>query len=742
MFLACELFVPVQAAEAPVPATAVASAEMDQELVLIKDQLLNNKDEATRISAASVLLYKEDPIARALVLDALRQTENPLAQAAVCRALDRSRTDSRLLPNRGEFLQPLIDILGVVEDPGMAQLAAEATLMFTYDQVQAGLEGIAGDSQLPVTVRCNAIYALQLHPDKRAVLRLIALLEDPDGTVASAAGDALNSLGISFPEDAEGRRRAITALEQQGPEAYLQKRLVRSEADIRALRAAVLRWQEYHRSVLDEWYATLADVTAKSGFVGERLKTPEPEVRLWALDRLGELMRGTGKFKLSEETGKTLLSLLSSRNRQVRLKTAQLLARMGELNSAGRLLQQLKVEEDAEVRHEMFVALGSACYSASLESSPFKVPDEVRKETLAWAVRFLNETRPERAKSGAEVIRKLLTQNGLKPEELNTYLTAVAQRYEEATTEANPALRGDLLAVMAGLCAQQSVCRAQATREYSPLFEQALGDSVESIREVAVGGFISIDSAAALKKLRSSMVDDSSSSIRAKLMDLAGEVGGAEDLDLLATKLGTPGEGERAWQVMLKIFNRLGMDAIATWAGAIITSPLQDRLSTEQKLAYFVLVEQRAQGNSRADLLAESRRTIAGLCAASGDFKRAAEYLKLLEDAAATEGEKKGLLSDRLAVCLRWPNLEMACEIVSSRLLASDLTADDPVAQSIESFLAEPPSGVDPNALIKRLTMIKVTEPDGRPGWRELLQRWSKPVARAQESAETEEINN
>jgi HEAT repeat protein len=742
LLLACAVPAWTQTVLTSAETQVVPGAEVDQELALIKDQLFNNKDAATRMNAATVLLFKDDPAARELILEVLKQVENPMAKTAVCKALDRCRRDPRPLKNKEEFLQPLLGILAMEADPGVSQSAAEATLMFSYDQVQAGLEKIAGDKQSPVVIRSNVVYALQLHPDKRAVLKLIDLLGDTDSEVARAAGEALTSLGIAFPDDPEGRRRALSDIEQQGPEAYLRKRLVRSETDIRTLRAGMLLWQNYYFSALVDWYTSLSDEAARNSFLADRLRAQEPEIKLWALDRLEEIKKGTGKPKLSEDLEKTLLSLVSSKNRQVRLKMARVLALMWELNSAQRVLQQLQVEEDADVRHELFVALGGACYYASLDTSPFKVPDEVRKETLEWAVRFLSEQRVERVRSGADVIRKLLTQNGFKAEEVSKYLDALAQRYQQATTEANPAVRGELLSAMAGLCAQRSVCRVQATKLYSPLFEQAVADGADDVRQGAVDGFINMDGAAALKKFRKSLVDDPSAAIRAKLINVAGEVGVAEDLDWLSRKLGTSGEGDAAWQAMLKVFRRCGMDVMAAWIGAFTTPPLQERLTLDQRISYFILVEQRAQSESKVELLADARKQLAQLYTASANFKQAADYLKLIEETASNQQERDRVLSDRLNVCLRWPNLEMVSEIVGGYLLARDMSEDCSIAKSIDGYLKEPPLGADPNALLEKLGGIKLKEPEARPGWRGLLLRWSKPVARARRSGQTEEISN
>lgn len=426
----------------------------------------------------------------------------------------------------------------------------------------------------------------------------------------------------------------------------------------------------------------------------------------------------------------------------MRLKTARVMALLWELNSAQRLLQQLQVEEDADVRHELFVALGGACYYASLDTSPFKIPDDVRKETLEWAVRFLNEQRVERVRSGADAIRKLLTQNGLKGVDAGRYLDALAQRYQQATSEANPAVRGELLSAMAGLCAQRSACRVQATTLYGPLFEQALADGEEAVRGGAVDGFVGIDGAAALKKFRKTLVDDPSASIRAKLINVAGDVGVSEDLDWLSRKLGGPGEGEAAWQAMLKIFRRCGMDVITTWISAFTTPPLQEKLSVEQKISYFILVEQRAQSESKADSLAEARKQLAQLYTASANFKLAADYLRLIGETAGSQQEKERILSDRVSVCLRWPNLEMVGEILDAYLSANDLTEDHPIAKSIDGYLKEPPLGADPNSLLEKLNGIRMKDPNARPGWRGLVQRWNKPVAKARRDAPTEEISN
>jgi len=739
---ACVCAAPAQEGAATPAKEETPSAE-NQELALFRDHLFNNKDFGTRVSAATVLLFKEAPAARAVVIEALSQSKNATARAAVCKALDASRTDPRQLKSPEDFLQPLIGLLGTTKDAGLAKLAAETTLMFSYDQLQGALDKLVDNTEIAGAIRSNGVYALQLHPDKRAALKLISLLDNPDSDLRKAAETALTSLGISVGQDAEGRRLAISELEHQGPEAYLRKRLVRSEADIRDLREELGSWQRYYFAALGDWYDSVGDEAARSAFLAGRLKAVEPAVKLWALERLEELKKGTGKPKLSDELKATLLQMVSSKNRQVRLRTARLLALMWELNSAQRLLQQLAAEEDAEVKHELFVALGAACYFASLPTSDVEVPDEVRKETLKWAVRFLNEPAAAKARSGADVIRKLLEQDGLTPTEVDGYLKALAGRYRQAAAAgSDQGLQGELLNAMAGLCGQRSVCRTQAIQLYSPSFEQALTSKAEAVRLAAVDAFMNIDKAAALKRLRRDLVNDPSVSVRARLIDLAGEVGSAEDLDWLVKKIGAAGESEPSWQAMLEIFRRSGAEVAAKWTQAVADLPAKEKLPTDQKVAFFALAEQKAQAEKNAALLREARSKLVSLHVANGGFKQAAEYLELLEKAAGDPKEQEGLLLDRLAVCLRWPNFEMAGQIIQNYLSKKDVTLDSRLAKSLDGFLKEPPAGVDPNALLEQLTNINVPQTEARPVWRQFLQAWTKPVAKAQKPEEVEKTNN
>ena len=159
------------------------SVQADTELKIYKSTLFEGKAEQIRIDAAAVLLFREEPAARKILLDALKQTENSDARAAVCKALSQTRSTGKPLKKKKDFVQPLLDILTMEENSVAARLAAEATLVFEYDQISEQLERTVTDTSLPAKARLNAVYALELHPDMRVAIKLITLLDDPERQV-------------------------------------------------------------------------------------------------------------------------------------------------------------------------------------------------------------------------------------------------------------------------------------------------------------------------------------------------------------------------------------------------------------------------------------------------------------------------------------------------------------------------------------------------------------------------------
>ncbi|HPC94270.1 MAG TPA: hypothetical protein PLU87_04950 [Sedimentisphaerales bacterium] len=714
---------------APVPAQGAAQAEIDKQVRIYKSSLVDGKDEQTRLDAATLLLFSESREARKEVLDILRDPNHPEARAAICKALIVARDNKQLVSGKEELVEPLMGVLSTENDPERAELAAQTLLIFAYETVQRRLEMLISDVNAPDVARLNAIRALKYQPDDRAIFRLMNLLDNPHPDLASESRRALALLGIRVPEDPNALRALNDGLQRRGPEAFLNNPaimrnwLISRENRIRELTTALASWEQRYMVALGRLYDVQPDEKARSDFLAQQLASNEPAVKLWALGKLEELRKGTGKAKLSEQVESLLLGLISHRDKRVRLKTANLLSLVWELNSTSQLLDQLQVEEDPDVRHGLFVALGNVCYYASLPTSGVKIPDDVRRRTLELAVRFLDLSDAEKVRSGADVVWRLLEQDGLKPEEIDKYLAALANRYGRTNPTANNGLRAELLGAMARLCAERSRCRVQAAKLYRPVFDQALGDDLEAIRLAGLEGLANIDKAAAIAKARVSLVNDASARIRARLVDLAGEVGGQEDLDWLSKRLGTEGEGEAAWQAMLKVLRRSTAEVVARWA----MDPQADPgiYTPARRAALLALLEQKAQAENKADLLREARTRLFGLYVAAGDLAKATECGNLLWEATRSAEDRRATTAGLVEMCLEVENpaVDLVGSLLERHLAAQDLEPDSPIAAAIDAYLKRPEL-TDPTPILAKLRQIKVKDPDARKVWRKQLVEW------------------
>ena len=155
---------------------------------------------------------------------------------------------------------------------------------------------------------------------------------------------------------------------------------------------------------------------------------------------------------------------------------------------------------------------------------------------------------------------------------------------------------------MARLCGQ-SAYKPESARRFAAIFEQALTDESDLVREAAVDGLICVDRPRALKLLSKDFVNDKSQIVRDRVMELAGDVGGKDDLPWLWEKLGANSEGKTAWQAMLKIFNNCDINVIESWMGKFDSQAGNGKLSDEQYVSFFELAERKAasgkqRGNS------------------------------------------------------------------------------------------------------------------------------------------------
>ncbi|MHC4616240.1 MAG: HEAT repeat domain-containing protein [Planctomycetota bacterium] len=725
------------------PAGAVSEAgkpsEPDAQLQLYKEALTSKgSSEQMRINAANLLLYSKNPVARETLLAVLGQPENSPARAAVCRALSEARAQRRTIDKSEDFIPLLVELLRTEEEFGIAKLAAEATLLFEYEQVSRQIETMAKDSSLAARVRLNATYALKIQPDKRAIFTLMDLLDEADEQVAAASKSALESLHIPIGADAGSRKRVRSELQRKEVEEFLKDRLICQGTEMRKLTNELDWWKKQYLDSLDKIWLGITDDATKGRFLANHLASSEAMVRLWALDKVYEDRMSTTPRLAADLLGPLLIELISDEDKDVRLRTAKLLSLMGGLNSAEKLLEQLRSEGIDEVRKEMFVALGAAVSSALLSEPRNKIAPEIREETLEWAAEYLSEQDPDKSQKGAEVIKKLLERDGLTADEVVKYLGLLAKRYEQEKSDGR--LRGELLIRMAGLCAQGSACKAEAARLYEPLFEKALDDETDFVREAAVDGLIYLGKTRVLIR-KSALINDPSIDIRRRLISLLGEIGSKDDLAALWEKIGSSGESKAAWDAMLRIFRRSEAVVLSEWVDIFFNSAgnSECKLSDDQMLFFLLLAEQKAE--NRAEMLHIVRGKLADLYSKTGDFEQSAKYLGMLYQAAGSPEQKQEILPRLLDAYLRWPNVERAARIIDNCLLERDLEPNSPIVLVIDRYLSEPPVGAEPNAVLEDL-IAKTNVPRNKPRlkWREQLKRWKSRLGWFRRPEDTEEV--
>jgi HEAT repeat protein len=698
-----------------------------------------------QIRIYKLLLFSEDQQARKELLDVLADPNNPDARAAVCKALIAAREEKKQPPNNHDFIEPLMAMLSTETDRARSDLMAQALLMFRYESIEGRIEHLITDPNASKTARLNAVRAMMYQPNDRAIFGLVDLLGASDADLAAEAKQALGIIGIDVPSDPNVVQILTDRLESRGPEWFLNNPAIQriwlvSQKDRIAEQAASSQAdKQRYLAVLDRLYIAQSDEAASGEFLTQQLNSADSAVKLWVLGKVGGLRTGTDKGKVSPQLQNALLGLISNQDRRVRLKTAELLTLMSELNAAGQLLERLKVEDDAEVRHGLFVALGTACYYAS---STVKVPEDIRKQTLELAVGFLDNADPEKVRSGADVIRKLLEQNGLPPGDIDKYLAALANRYRQGSPAVNHGLRAEVLGAMAGLCGSRSVCRAQAAKLYGPVFEQALADELETVRQAAIDGLSNTDKVAALKKLTPGFINDPSPAVRARVIGLADAVGGSDDLPWLLTKIGKNGEDEPAWQATVKILRRAKADVVAKWITDLNGSAGSHKLSIDRRIVALTILEQRALAEKKQEVLKKARVELFSLYAAKNDAGKANVYMDAILGAAKVD-EKQEVARRLLDACLG-PNasrVDLAGRIVETYLSGSDLGPDSPLVVAINGYITKPPAGADPNALLARVRKIEVKEPDKRQQWRNQLLQW-EAFAKAQVPANVEKVSN
>lgn len=689
----------------------------DDQLQINRTSLLEGSSDEIRLRAASVMILSHDAAARAVLLDILGRSENESARRAVCRALNQSGVLKKEVYNKADFIEPLMEIIanGTQES---ARLASDAMLIFEYRKISKSLGKIVFDKNRAAKNRLSAIYALKLQPDMRAIFKLMELLEDENMQIVSAVRDALISQGIPIGKDRKERKKIIDTLKRNGRNAFLRDRVVRQESDIRDIESRLGHWKKLYLTAIDQIYNG-KDEQFRGKFLIEQLNSSSAVLRLWAIGKVTQWRTGTNP-RLPAEIGPVLLYLVSDTDRDVRLSVAELLSLASDLNSAEQLLKQLKAEDDRYVRLKLFRALGSACYYAFIPNSSIKIEPQIRIESLKLASEYMSSRQAPEVRAAAEVIKKLLEQNGLEASNVDEYLLLLSDRYKQEKQGGNDSLCLDMLNAMAGLCGQ-SVYKAQAAKLFLPLFEQAIYDENELIRETACDGITYIDKAKALEMLRKDFINDTGAGIRKKIIALAGDVGGSEDINWLSAKIGSSSESDPCWQAMLMIFRRDNGKLVSDWTEMIISN---EKLSQDQKTAFLEIAERKAIAEDDQEKINIIREKLADLYIMTNRFDAAAKYLGLLSESAIDSQARQSISLRLLDIYLKSQNIEAAAHLVNNFLLETDLDPSGPIMASLDDYLSKQPSDGSLPDILKLLVAIELTEE--RPLWLEILKTWQQ----------------
>jgi hypothetical protein len=680
----------VCAADAPVTAADVVKAKADTEAAdefrFVETTLLNGPTVQDRLDAAVELLYSKEKAARQILLKTLAVKENSPARQAICNTIINSRL---AIADKDDFREPLLAILA--ESNGKdAKLAAQATLIFEFSEIDDALTKMAVTAENGRDVRLNALYALKLRPvEKQAVAVIASLISDPDKQIAQAARQALPY----WIEPGMNRPEILRYLKRLSRAEISRKWTDFQEKEVRRLDNERQKWQKLYLSSLSNDYDN-ADDAEKGNILLGRLGSDLSAVRLWALEKVSTL---SPSVVLPPQFDTQLLGLLSDSDRNVRLITARMFYRMSKRNPAEKLLEQFKVEEYDDIKLEHFKTLGEACYYALLgeKIKKIKLPEDIRSSTLIIADQYLGDNDPDKAAAAAEVIRKMLKPNGIESTLVKKYLKLISERFAIAQDN-DPELAAEILGVMARLCAQPSH-KDITSRLYGTYFRKGLENKDnEAVRRTSVAGLINIDKTTAFEKFKtSSLMDDPSENIRMAVIKLAGETGKSEDINWLLDKLQANGEAPMAWEAIKEILQRQKAAEIFVWTN----NPAVAKLSQERVMVLLVMAEKKAEQQKNAKVINAVRTKLRPM---------------------------------QLDVHLKAEAFDKAGQIIADRLEEFDMLAANPLAMVIEAFMSTA-SLEQKTALVKELTAVSSTEVNSkdRPQWQKLLAKWKKMLAPA-----------
>lgn len=700
-------------------ASALVEDEAAMQLRIYRDALRQGASDSIRLDAAMGLLVRDDELCRQTLLETLTAADNPMAQSAVCRALIKGRGVGATAASK-EYFSPLIAAVKS-PDPVLARLAADALLMYDYQDAGAALAQIAHDGTLEKAVRLNSIYALQLRPEADAIKELIGLLNDLDADVIRAAELALQEVyGLPLGTKLAVWENIQKELDKKSPTEIRRERLVRQEMRLREALLERDQWQKLYLGSLDKEYEQTV-VSARGLYLLDKLNSGNVEIRVWALEKL-RLSPVESMSNLSEK----LLSMLSDENRRVRFMTARVLTTMSALNPAEKLLEQYNKETDPQVALALFEALGEACFFAFSPGSKLDVSAQIKTQTFTLAKFYTTQSDPEMARRGAEVLRKMLELGGLTTSETQEYLKAIAGRYQQEFQKKG-AIRGDLLVIMAKLCGT-GFPKNEASKLYRDSFEEALlsGDDNSQVRQAAAMGLVNVDKISALATFKKiNLIADSSPSVTQIAAEIVGEVGTPDDITWLMSLPKANGQTELVGNSILSILKRAELDEVLVWASQI--EKMDENAADKDNVSDVLKVaEEKAIAIADKKQIIHIQYKILERLSNMGDYDQSILYWKKLSE--SLNGDWKSLelaKGAEMAVeaFLLAKQMENASNLIIEMAKNGQIKPDSLTISRIDSFVrSESVSNTDKLSLL--ISLSSFGYPAGADWWPARLADW------------------
>ena len=696
-----------------VSAEVAGDASSDQFLIN-KTMLFSDGDQNVRVVAAKQLLLSDKTASRELVLNILNSDADAKAKTAIFLAIIESDNWSRKIPNADELAVALCKAI-TVDDPEVSNLGCQALSMFDYSLIGPTLVKIVSDESNPIHVRLNAINGLKASlPNRDVIPELVKLLDNPNPQISQAADEALQEW-VPLGKDKKIWRQVISDLGQKTPEQIVKERLLRQEAKLRQLNIDMEKIRAEHLAVLEDLYQFKTVNNGRKEFLLEQLKSSQPKVRLWALDKVSQWKNST---KLPDEFSPVLIAMIADNSWQVRSSVADLLVYMGDIAPAKALLSQLNKELNDYAAISELNALSEACYYASISNGKVVVDKSLRIAAIGIAEDFLQSSNKLKVVAGAKSFARMIEKNGVGEEVVSKGLSLVRASFDKAVSDNDDKLILGLLKIMASLCQNSNYYNGLSAKAFHDSFSKYLESKSVEIKIAAMNGLINIDSTAALHDFKNrKFYEYPDPRVVSTVVSLAGKVGQSGDLDWLSGILSK--DSDQAWDSILKILSRSNGQIIWKW------------LETFEKMKVPVdrLVQVLNISEKKPGFEVRSKLRLARIYTDKEDNAIAVKYyesaLNLGLDPATAQKVNLELLKYSLSI----GNISRASEILAWKLGRSDIIASKGYGKAVDAYFTD--KYVDSSAkldLYKRIVAIKT--PTERLSWKGAISRWKIIVDR------------